>query len=306
MIGPARVSLTALIVALAAACVGPSDNPSHVKDLRVLGLAFEPPELMSPICDLSQESLLSFTARVTFSALIADPAGRGRDLAYEVLACADPGDRTCSTVDDKVLLARGTFHAGENAIELAPGATLTPRGESLLRRVVETDPYRGLGGIRMPVVLHLRAETEEIYAQKLMVFSCRRFPQMHPGRNPHLRGIRLDRQMLLEETVLQVQGQGDLRLQPDDFSGLQETYYVPDFSLSPVELRESWKISWYTDFGTISPTVTGGADFGGIESRHLAQWKHETSAARDVSFWFVVRNGRGGESWLLRHVHYNP
>ena len=46
-----RRALFVLSMVLGSACVPPTDDPSQVLDLRVLGVNFEPPELMAANCD---------------------------------------------------------------------------------------------------------------------------------------------------------------------------------------------------------------------------------------------------------------
>ncbi|HYX90905.1 MAG TPA: hypothetical protein VE782_05050, partial [Myxococcaceae bacterium] len=94
---------------------------------------------------------------------------------------------------------------------------------------------------------------------------------------------------------------------PEPFDELQERYVVPNFQLQPVDLVESWKIAWYADYGRFTPQETGGTDFGGTSSRHYVEWSPpEAAVERDVRFWMVVRDGRGGSSWLIRTAHYRP
>ena len=81
---------------------------------------------------------------------------------------------------------------------------------------------------------------------------------------------------------------------------------VPSLDLKPVHLKESWKLSWHTDLDKISPTETGGTDVGGQEGRHLVEWKAASSVQQDVNLWVVVRDGRGGVSWLKRRARYSP
>jgi len=306
---PARIFPSLLIPALAAqlsGCVGSDDDPSQVHDLRVLGMSFESPELMAADCN-GGASALEFAAPVTFSALIADPRGNGRPLSFELLACGSPvDDRTCSIDADRVRLAEGNTAASELTLTLRPGLALLRDGSLLLQRVVDLDAYHGLGGIRMPVVLHLRADAENVYAQKLMVFNCKRFDSMRPNVTPRLPGLQVDGQPWGESEVRELEGNRNHKLQPDDFSALEEEYVVPGYDLREVHLKESWKISWHVDLGKISPTETGGVDLGGQESRHLVEWSPGVSERRDVQFWVVVRDGRGGESWLKRRVSYLP
>jgi hypothetical protein len=302
-----RLRLLAALATLPAtsACVSAEDDPSVVKDLRILAISTESPELMASDCTGSPNSLAVLGSPVTFTALIADPAGGGRQLRYQLLACAWPGNRDCSTAEDAATLAEGLTTAGELVLAITPGLTVLADGTPLIQRVIEQDTYRGLGGVRMPLVLHLFTRGEGIYAQKLMVFSCRRFPEMMPNATPRLSGLRVNGEGWGEE-VLQLRGLGPFKLNPEDFTAVEEKYVVPSLDLQPVHLKESWKLSWHTDFGKISPTETGGTDVGGQEGRHLVEWKPASSVQQDVNLWVVVRDGRGGVSWLKRRARYSP
>ncbi len=305
MSGPAKISLIALLWC-AGACVSAEDNPSNVKDLRVLGISIEPPELMADDCASPLASRSIYTTEVTLTALIADPNGNGRRVRYELLACADTTDRICSNEQDRVVLASGLTPAGELALQIRPGSITLASGAPLLQRVVDVDDFHGFGGIRMPLVFNLFKGDEKIYAQKLMVFNCKYFPEMTANVTPVVPGLQMNGVEWGSSDALNLQAPGPFKLSPDDFTSLEESYIVPSFDLHPVHLRESWKLSWHTDRGTISPTETGGVDFGGQESRQLAEWSPGIGPEQDVNFWVVVRDGRGGESWLIRRAHYSP
>ncbi|MFZ5468488.1 MAG: hypothetical protein ACOZIN_03535 [Myxococcota bacterium] len=290
-----------------AGCVGPEDNPTRVHDLRVLGVSVEPPELMAPSCaDTSSQARAVYATPVRYTALLADPAGAGRDLFYELFACAWPGDRNCSSEADRVKLVEGIATAGELSLDIVPGALFLPDGKTpLLARVLELDTYKGLGGIRMPLVLRVRAGEEEIFAQKLMVFSCRFFADMKANVTPQVPGLSLDGMGWTD--VVELSGAGPFELSPDAFADRQEAYVVPSYQLEPVHLVESWKLSWHATLGSLSPGTTGGSDFGGQESRHRVEWSPGSNAGeQEVTFWTVVRDGRGGTSWLVRRAHYRP
>jgi hypothetical protein len=303
----------------AAACVGPMDNPSNVHDLRVLGVDLEPPEIMAPTCNTSDPTVLlnAASAPVQYNALLADPDGGGRTIDYELYACANQADLTCSTVSETLQLAVGATAASNGVdtvltLELSPGpgSLFLPSTDGglptpLLEQVLNDDPYHGLGGVLLPLVLHVTAGTEEIYAQKLMVYSCPYFPDMTPQTTPHLPGLQANG----VEWPPDVTGVSDAGLQItiDDVSKLEATYAVPDFNLQEVYLTESWLIDYYTTLGTFSPTETGGTDLGGQTTTNESQWSPPADATeQDVTFWFVVRNGRGGLSWTERLLHYSP
>jgi hypothetical protein len=296
-------------VSLGSGCVEPEDNPTNVKDLRVLGIALEPPELMAPDCESFGSAVTAFGAGVQLSALVVDPAGEGRAIEFDLAACADPeDDRLCNERPaERVELARGTLTAGIFTQPLVPGLLELSDGSLLLRKVFEEDAYRGLGGLRLPLVLHLKAGEEELYAQKLMVFTCKAYPESAANLNPALPGLRVQGETWVDDPLPVLQGTGPFEMLPEPFEELQQSYVVPSLSLAPVFLTESWRVSWHTTLGTMAPYTTGGTDLGGQESRHRVEWSPQPGAPeQDVTFFVVVRDGRGGTSWALRRLRYVP
>ncbi|HZN94952.1 MAG TPA: hypothetical protein VFB81_19700 [Myxococcales bacterium] len=324
--GPAAAvpaALAALVAALAGAgCVSIPDDPTTVHDLRVLGISMEPPELMAPVCPslsggqitIPEEDLATYAAQVTLRALLVDPAGNGRPISYELFACSSLGDRTCEKETETVLIASGQTTAGAFTHTFRPGTILLPNGQPLLFQVLQNDTvYHGLGGIRVPLVLHVGAQGEEIFAQKIMLYSCQFFPDQQANVTPALPGMNMNGNPWPEEPeVLQLTGRGPFRTLPDDMAALQEPYVVPSIpdqngTVTRIDLVESWKLSWYTDYGTFSSATTGGTDASGRESRHNDEWRLPANAEeRDVTYWVVVRDGRGGLSWKTWRAHYTP
>ncbi|MBM4379245.1 MAG: hypothetical protein FJ086_08085 [Deltaproteobacteria bacterium] len=311
-----RARLLAPLLAAALCACGPmQDNPTQLKDLRVLAMSFEAPELMAPTCDTQDpKNLFSFAQPLRLRAFVVDPEGEGRDIAWEVLACAAVGDRTCSDPERRVVVATGTMKAGE--LELVhPFGTLTmpglpgPDGKPLplLPEVVQKDTYKGLGGIRLPVVLHVKAGGEEIYAQKLMVFSCKAFPDQAQNITPELPGLLLEGTPWGESDVPPLSGPGPFALEPEEFSGSEEPYVVSSFELKPVQLQESWTLAWYVTAGRMDREQTGGTDPDGTSVRPGNSWiPARDQPAGEVTFYVVVRDGRGGTSWYTRRALYTP
>ncbi len=312
----------ALVLALflsAAGCVGSQDNPTNVHDLRVLGASFEPPEIFAVSC-YDDSALAVFASPVVMTALVADPAGAGRSIDYDLRVCASQGDTTC-TGDGALTLTRGSTGPGELVVKdvpasfnpnlrlpLMPGAQLVDGGTPLLEEVVEHDLYQGLGGIRLPAVLHVKAGDEEVFAKKLLVFTCKLLPEMTPNHTPRLPGLLLEGEPWPDDALPDLQGSGPFAVEPEDFQDRLEPYVVPSYSLKPVHLSELWIISWRADMGTFSEGDTGGTGFDGIAvAKHHTEWTPGPDATeRDVTFWAVVRDGRGGESWLVRKAHWRP
>lgn len=339
-----RALTIAAVLAAAFACLPPQDNPTTVKDLRVLGMSFEPPEIMFP-CDpallralvggaadggaimidpVVQQRLAMFAGRpLKMKTLIADPAGAGRDLSYRVLACANTGDRDCNNEGDFVELkdvtnpsnpvpAKGATKAGELNLTVIPGLQFLDDGNAtpLLFEVVSQDTFKGLGGIRVPVVIELKSPdgAEHVFAQKLMVYSCQFFREQKANVTPVLPGLTWNGEPWPENEVKQASGTAEVTIEPTDTTPFEESYTLPSIQLQPVALTEAWKISWMTTSGTFSTYETGGFDFSGSTERHRVKWSPDKKAttARDVTFYVVVRDGRGGQSWTTRTVRWTP
>jgi hypothetical protein len=294
----------------------------------------DPAALLAQLSDVAE-----YANPVTFKALVADPAGQGRTFSWSIRACGNPSDVTCTNAWESVELARGFGSATglppqvngvtpvdtEVSIQLTPGLTFLDGGfyvpdagvvpYPLLFQVLQDDPYKGIDGLWMPLVFHVVADpppggdagVEEIYAQKLMVFSCPFFPDMKPNQTPHLRGFQLDGAEWAEDAIPSRTGVGPFHVTADDVSDLQEAYGVVDFNLQEVHLTEAWIIDYYATLGTFSPSETGGVDFGGNTDPHSTGWSPGAGTHDEiVTFWFTVRDGRGGESWTKRLLHYLP
>lgn len=326
-----------IVIAGLAACTPPLPSPTGVVDLRVIAASFESPEVLITPCDprllvslgngastnqidpAALARLLAIGQRpLTYKALVVDPKGNGRELTWRLRACANTGDRECDNTDDFVELTSGKRPAGEWTVTLdgsAPdkpllGTALLPDGQPLLLEALMQDSSKGLGGIRIPVMLEVKApDTDEhVFAQKLMVVQCQFFPSMRENVTPVLPGMLLRGEPWPEELVPEFSGGAEVLMEPMDFTGLEEPYTVPSLSLSPVSLVESWKIAWYTTHGTMSAFETGGTGFDGQTERQRSRWQPDTTVTepRDVTFFFVVRDGRGGQSWLTRRARWTP
>lgn len=308
--------LTTLLALALCACAPDMDEPTLVHDLRVLGISTEAPELLLPSCEASPEVLAALDTELQYRALIVDPKGGGRELAYQLFACADAEDLGCADAAQRVLLAEGHTRAGELTLAIRPGMRFLPDGTALLERVRTLDAYGGLGGVRLPLVLHLSAGEERIHAQKLLVYSCPRVEGMTANRNPQLPGLLLEgvpwpqTEGAQGATLPELRGPGPFELRAEDFHALEEPYVVANLELEPVPLTESWTLAWHASLGELNLAQTGGTGEGGQASRNRVEWKPfddgGSAQAQVVTFWVVVRDGRGGQSWLSREARWFP
>lgn len=322
----------ALVFIALAGCLGPQDDPSQVHDLRVIAASFSPPEIMAPSCagllggsllDAGLPNLLTFAAfaqPIQMSWLVLDP--QQRDISYTLRACTSQGDLECDDDGGWVPLTEGSFKPGRFDYTAPLGAqfltgSFFDGGQPLLFEVVNRDTFKGLGGIRVPVVLHVTAGEEQVFAQKLMVYSCKLFDDQKQNVQPVIPGVTVNGADWPESldggpTVTIKLGEDDITMVPNDFGALEEDYVVPSYELKAVHLHESWKFSWHASLGRFSPTTSGGTDFSGMLSKPKSDWLPRIDGGtaglteQDVDFWIVVRDGRGGESWLERKAHFVP
>ncbi len=315
------------------ACLEVQDDPTTLHDLRVLAVQLEPPEVLIPGCNIAaltssaisgaadggavtlppelQQLLITYASTpVRYTALIVDPKGEGRPLSYRLAACADRGDRDCNDPGTYVDMSAGETTGGEFTTTIQPGLQFLENGDPLLLSVIEFDTFKGLGGIRVPLVLELTAPgaSEKIYVQKLMVFTCQFFPEMKQNITPVMPGVTWNGEPWQDDEVKEWQGHEEVTFEPNDFTHLEEPYVVPSLSLQPVYLEESWQVNWHTTYGTMSSFETGGTNLVGVSGRHRSKWSpsRRQQEPQDVEFWFVVRDGRGGQSWLHRRAHWSP
>jgi hypothetical protein len=312
-----------------AACTPGTEDPSLIKDLRVVSLTFDPPDVLIAGCDprlvqaalggqggtpninpndpAVQALLRAFSTPIDFSALVLDPAGAGRSLNYQLLACSSTGDRQCDDANEYIEISKGSVTSGEElTVKTTLGLTQLSNQRLLLFEVVQNDRFRGLGGIRMPVVLRVQPEdgSEQVFAQKLMVYTCPAFPEQKQNVQPKLPGLKLDGTDWLLGEVREVKSGQALNVEPLDFSSLEEKYIVPSLELQPVQLQEAWKTSWLSTTGIISPNETGGVDVAGQASRSRVKWTPNllSGESADAVFYAVARDGRGGQTYLERKV----
>lgn len=320
------------LVLLAVGCVGPQDDPSQVHDLRVISASFSPPEIMAPSCSgliggaldggmPNLAAFISFAAPIDMKWLVLDP--QQRDISWDLRACTSQGDLECDDDGGYVPLASGVTKPGvvqlqsPLALQTLSGS-LFDGGRPLIQGVIEADAFRGFGGIRVPVVMHVIAGTEEVFAQKLMVYNCKLFDEQKANVLPVIPGVTYQGKDWPESLDggptmrIGLKDATELVMSPTDFSALEEDYVVPSVSLKPVQLKESWKFSWHTSLGRFSPTTSGGTDFTGMLAKPWSTWLPRADGGvaglteQDVDFWIVVRDGRGGESWITRKAHFVP
>jgi len=325
-------SLTALyfqIVVLAVGCDMGFDNPSLVKDLRILGLRSDPPEFVGDdYADMDRD--------VSISVLLADPTGEGEESGLTCLlrACVLPSDYRCDWQDSTVVLASGPCSDGDNRFDVT-----IPAG--LIRETREADPtwqaikfgiaeaiQQGLppevadmgktmySGAAVWVEIVVTGGLHELRGLKSVVFS----PENPLGRvansNPSIVGVRLNGQAGGTVAEIPFSPNEQIRIDVLKTYDSKETFILPTFDppggSTPIE--EYMTIAFYSDTGRFSSAVTTDQPYNLFnvdpdnpdeEEKPPEMWSTWTTPSIDeltsgkVRFWFVLIDGRGGTDWLM-------
>jgi hypothetical protein len=345
------------VIALAAACQE-LDHPSQVKDLRLLAVTVEPPEVI-----LDPDGLAAPEIEVT--PLLADPRGDGRPLTFTARACANdplapsaPGAGTEGAGNYPAGGARSTVGSarcppdGPTSWTLVPADDARPAGAPLrvaftaaqLAAAFAVDVFPGHLGqphggfdLGLPIALEItgRAGDETAVGIKRVIFWAAPLREdQRPNRNPQVQEVRTfaDRDPHTLEPIgpLDTLAPAQPRLLPADQPlwleplGAQAEPYLTrtiDRFTDQAQLREvaaeTLDYTFYATAGRFDPPRTSSElPFGARPGDRLhLESRYEPPAAADlaldaasgrrqqeVTIWIVVRDERGGSSFLERRL----
>ena len=270
-------AIAAVAALCLAACTPGFESASDVKDLRVLAVEADPPEAQ-------------------FDATTADP------IDVQVLA-VDPGDPSAMTLHAAICAPTDSRRCDEGPsldLGIQPLHTTLLVPPEFVRAAQQQDDLKGLGGIRVQYSFRVDHgdATRAVYGSKVLVYSPRGGT---PNHNPLLTGVQLSRS---GEAAGQVDAGNPIPLPKDVEIGLRplladgsiEQYETTDLRGNTVSLREYLRYSFFVgpgaevDRDSADEPVNNAAPPDGLVRVTL-----HTSPA---TLWIVVRDGRGGESWV--------
>lgn len=278
------------------ACSPGFDDPSLVKDLRVLGVRAEPPEILLSAADGED----GWPVRITV--LIADPLGSGRSLTCELRSCTIEESRTCQGSDLVTVLGSGPCGDGETSFDV-----FIPR--SLVEEAQGRDPTFGSAvhsGVAVWIEITVSGDETPLFALKSVVFSPENPSGRTPNHNPRIAGVRLNDMPQTQPGVIPVLPGVPVQIEVVPAEGAKEKYVLP--ALIPPgaveELEEFMTVAFYADRGSFDDATRTDRPSNpfepipsGDEARLLTRW---TPPKEDgpVRFWFVLVDGRGGVDWV--------
>jgi hypothetical protein len=335
---PWRTLRAASLVAVALACTPQFDHATTIKDMRLLAVVAEPPEILVDLVlppeappstaleMLIPEPLPSFV----LEPLVVDPRAEGRLYEYRVLACGnqpltlDRGrDRGPGNVQDTIaqapcpaealVVAEGTV-VGTADGRVPLSATFTPTVPFLLE-ALRADPLGAVMGLPITVAFTIRAEEEQVVAIKRVIFSPRLSPEHLPNSNPRIdavfyRNERSEVPVPWDEADLpQVPLGGKLRVSASRAEA--EPYEARGYSRTERQItvyqvaKETLRYSFYATQGTFSPANVSSEPLPifndpvtDLESTYQAPRTLEPGERREVDVFVVVRDERGGASFV--------
>ncbi len=308
--------LTFTLTVLLAGCFD-FEPVEEVVDLRVLGIAAEPPEVMVVAAPAGGSgpagnvyTISEDPPPVAMTALVVNPRNP-EPLTYEITACVWSSTYRCAewSATERMPVASGTAEPGEIEFDFAPSA-------QRLNEWLALDPYRGFGGLYVMLELRIEQPGEAVnHASKLVTYNVPFVPRASdqdppppklPNQNPRLTALKIDELPTLDETPVELAAGADAVLEPIfNEDAAIETYPVVRIpsdakpELGYVLLTEKLEFEFYVTDGALSRFELQSRDPRGdpveLESTFTAP-----KEGGSVTLWVVMRDDRGGASWVRR------
>lgn len=272
---------------LALGCTPNFASASEVSDLRVLAVQAEPPEAQFD----TQGNVQDVKLRI----LAVDPRRQGPS-SLNASLCAPTDSRRCES-GPRFDLPPQTRSGGTEFAAQVPGRLMAP----VIAYAQSSDKLKGLDGIR--VMFAFAVDDGDpggpVAADKILLYSAAGKP---PNRNPELSGISVTLEGAPVGTVaagaaLSLRPGVQYGIRPNLAAGAREEYDTTDLLGRTVHLTEQPRYSFF---------VTPGAEVDRDNADEPADGvappdglvRINAQRAGQGTFFIVVRDGRGGESWL--------
>lgn len=298
------VALTALLFA----CTPDFDDARDVKDLRILGMRAEPPELLF-------DSFPQTIPPVSIEALIADPRDPTRAVAWELWACS-PEALYCGEASYAERVHGDTTLLDAVRVDFTPSPTL-------FAAALDNDSFRGFGGLPIMLELRLQDGFETLRAVKRVGYTfplpySPLPPEKVANENPSTLSVDINGTLLQPGETLQVRVEQEIEILPRSSVGSPcvdeplsaDCYWVTSAQLPSggglptgiefLQVPEFFTYRFFTSAGKLSHGQTGGPPSPFFDNKKIedvsVEWTAPTDSA-EASVWIVVDDGRGGVTW---------
>jgi hypothetical protein len=285
-------------LSLAAACTPSFAAPSEVSDLRVLAVQTEPPEAQFDQQGSGSNVAISNVDDVRVRILAVDPSRPGSFMTLVASLCAPTNSRRCEK-GPRFDLPRATRNTGEEFYATVPGPLLLP----VIGFAQSDDKLKGLGGIRVMFAFSVDdcSPSCAAFADKILLYSRRGTP---PNHNPTLTGLSITLNGVFVKTVAPGEPLALPRgtmygVRPIPAAGAAEEYDTTDLQGRPVHLKEQLSYAFFTTPGAEFDRDTAYEPLDGVAPPDgLTRVDAFGRGTDSNTIWVVVRDGRGGESWV--------
>lgn len=318
----------ALLVITAGGCTPNFDDVTTVKDLRVLAVMAEPPEIVVDDFDALPETF----PVVTLRPLVVDPQGGGRDVHYRVLVCpnAEPvGDRGRDRGPGRFRDTISQSSCGANGVVVAEGDARPPTEPpdivvpieiaflptpAFVRQMAAADPIGRVFGIPVTFDFTISAGQESVRLIKRLILQPNINGQQANSNPPppeltwrHTREVP-DTVWVATDPPTVGFGQ-ELIVEP--LNPTPQKYQARTLRLSPDgtwsivddDVEEALSYSFFTTAGSFSPARSSTdpppvfKTPPGLESTYRAPKTSEMGVPSVVDVWVVAREERAGASF---------
>ena len=280
-------------IILAAICLGACtpdfEASSDVRDLRVLAVQAEPPEAQFDATTADP---------VDLHVLTVDPR-TAAPITLHAAICAPTDSHRCD---------EGPFITRDLGTRPLSTTLLIPPEFVALAQA--DDDLKGLGGIRVQYSFSVDHGdgSGTVYGSKVLLYSPRGGT---PNQNPAIASVQLSREGLkLGELVapgetLQLPQNVEIGLRPRVTDASIESYVTTDLRGNPVSLKEQPRYSFFVAPGAEVDRDTADEPLEGVMAPPDGLSRITLHSAPGT-LWIVVRDGRGGESWVTFPLELTP
>jgi hypothetical protein len=325
------VAAVVAFAATAAGCTPDFENPTTIKDLRLLAVQADPPEFVIDLDQAMQTRMLPDTVGpVKLVPLIVDPNGAGRPVEYKVMACGNEpagGDEGRNEGPGNVRDTIAQAPCPPGALVVAEGSvagredgtvplevTFTPTAE-LLYAAVLADPLSVQLGLPITVAFTLRAGDEQVVGLKRVIFTPRLSAAQTPNRNPAIDRL-LHRPKRADEPVpflpegppveVALGAEMEIVASPAEAEPYEARAYSRTerrFVIEQVS-KETMRYSFFATKGTFSPPSVSTEPSPirtnpiiELASKYQAPEALGPDESPDVDIFVIVRDERGGANF---------
>lgn len=320
-----------LLALCALAGCGAFEEPSIVRDLRVLAMVADRPEqvIHVDLNDPTSMDVLDDLQPVQITAYVAEP-DKHRKLRWSMMLCLVDKEGRCDLSKPYKDMGGGEIGDPDDSpsAQRPIASVLGDRDVTyllMLREAIEANPVAALGGVDLTVMLRVGGVDEppenDRYAAKLVRISPDYPAGRTANRNPEIDDVdsasatnssaKVREGRCSDETFNTILEPGEtVTLFPLERDGTREHYLAPTLDGGSVMLDESISYQWLATAGSWSDETTGGGhDILGNQSLLGSDWTAPRSvpyANYPVSIWMIQRDERLGARVYETCIRVSP